>query len=125
MASIPTRLKDAPPVTANTNERLIQSQDCFYITPATAPPRPSTRADLTTAVDNGSRAGKKDKLTCCSMKSGPVAEEIAVRRDLLFLEQMFIRVNELQKLQRYYRKVSLIISSSSSVELIFRKISLI
>lgn len=42
---------------------------------------------------------------CCRGPSGDLAEGISIRKDMYFLEQMFIRAHELRKIHDYYNKV--------------------
>ncbi|ODM89895.1 Kinesin-like protein KLP1 [Orchesella cincta] len=44
---------------------------------------------------------------CCNpgYTSGPLAESIAVRRDIFALEQIFLKANEMQKIKKYFAKL--------------------
>jgi hypothetical protein len=42
---------------------------------------------------------------CCKGPPGDLAESISIRKDFSFLEQMFIRANELRRIANYYAKV--------------------
>jgi hypothetical protein len=71
--------------------RVIQLDGCAYIS-LPAPPQPP----ILQQVVNLDPPVKTDQM----------ADDIAIRRDLAFLEQMFIRVSELKRLNKIYAKVT-------------------
>jgi len=88
------------------NEKVIRSDNCFFITPV--PITPTTRGrDEVKSGETGEVGLWKGPIgSCCSKKPDKLTETISIRRDLLFLEQMFVSVSELRDLQGYYHTVS-------------------
>lgn len=72
-------------------------------------PRPPINLNPCPGCCDGEGSGKggpcKKCERCCRGPTGKLEEDISVRKDLSYLEQMFIRSYERRKIHDYYNKV--------------------